>query len=262
MVDPISIEVSYFAATSREASPISQVIKSLATAANVSGHEDDQFRDVAKWISIPENVRQIEAAFNKTQTKNSFPPHFSTPPLAMLALVAASGGTLALLSLYAIWRLRKIPEVEIRRLVYSQRWVRQDEIVQVPPGATVEHTTSRIIGISTTRVNELSTALGFAGTIGPLELAARLSERVSIAVNISEQRSTLQSIKLTNDTPDRYRRYALWNVQHQLTVATLRLDTSEEASSESTKLRWEQRASTAFVSSPTAESLTYREVMI
>jgi hypothetical protein len=79
-----------------------------------------------------------------------------TAGIAAIVMVAVEG--------IAAFRSRivaKLNRVEIRRVVYSQRRVRADPVMQIPPGGKRTFSSSRTVGISSTKSKELSVALGF-----------------------------------------------------------------------------------------------------
>ncbi len=178
---------------------------------------------VGDWARAPEHARQIEAAV----------------------------------------RAGKWSTTEFRRIVYNKRWLRIGEVIQLAPGAAKEHTSSWTVGLSATRVKELSSSLGLHGNVGAAQLAADLSRRITTSVTITGQRSVSETVRLTNDTADRYRRYALWNVEHGIAVDGLAsLERQDDFMNRGNDLRWAPRFSESFIASPTAETMTYSEAAI
>ena len=109
---------------------------------------------------------------------------------------------------------------QVREIVYSQAWGRDDPIVQLPPGAAHEHGYSMTWGISETQTRELAQSLGLKlGKTGAL--TGELSSKFGIATTISEQRSVTDTVKLSNDGTRTYRLYARWFVRHEITVHRL-----------------------------------------
>jgi hypothetical protein len=109
---------------------------------------------------------------------------------------------------------------EVRQVVYTQSWGRDDPIVQLPPGATREQSYSMTFGISETQTRELTQSLGLKfGKAGAL--TGELSSKFGIAATISEQRSATDTVTLRNDGTRGYRLYARWFVRHEISVERL-----------------------------------------
>jgi len=151
----------------------------------------------------------------------------------------------------------KLCNVEFRRVVYSQRWVRNDKIIQMSPGETLKRSTSRTVGISSTKSKELSRSLGFSRTGRAGVLQAQISERIETTVTIHEEHQDTQECGLTNDRTGYYRRVACWYVQHEFAVDALiassvtvdmLADPEWRPSDEAQDLQWVPRESASFVS--------------
>jgi hypothetical protein len=111
---------------------------------------------------------------------------------------------------------------EVRQVVYSQVWRRDDPVVQLPPGVTHEQSYSMTCGISETQTRELAQSLGLKlGRAGAL--TGELSSKFGIATTISEQQSLTHTVTLRNDGAQAYRLYARWFVRHEITVQRLEL---------------------------------------
>jgi hypothetical protein len=116
---------------------------------------------------------------------------------------------------------------EVREVVYSQAWERDDPIVQLPPGATHEQSYSLTCGISETQTRELAQSLGLKlGKAGAL--TGELSSKFGIATTISEQRSLTDTVTLRNDGTQTYRLYARWFVHHEITVQRLEMPEGQD----------------------------------
>lgn len=109
---------------------------------------------------------------------------------------------------------------EVREVVYSQAWGRDDPIVQLPPGATHEQSFSMTCGISETKTRELAQSLGLKLGKGAV-LTGELSSKFGIATTISEERTVTDTVTLRNDGAQSYRLYARWFVRHEITVQSL-----------------------------------------
>ena len=126
---------------------------------------------------------------------------------------------------------------EVRQVVYSQAWGRDDPIVQLPPGATHEQSYSVTFGISETQTRELAQSLGLKlGKAGAL--TGELSSKFGIATTISEQRSVTDTVTLRNDGARGYRLYARWFVRHEIIVQ--RLDMAEGRDWPATEQEWQE----------------------
>lgn len=157
------------------------------------------------------------------------------------AVAGTLGGVLfwpagvAVLGYMAMKKMRPGKAGEMREVVYSQAWERDDPIVQLPPGATHEQSYSMTCGISETQTRELTRSLGLKfGKLGGL--TGELSSKFGIATTISEQRSVTDTVVLRNDGTQTYRLYARWFVRHELTIQ--RLEIAEERDSQKTAKEW------------------------
>ena len=146
------------------------------------------------------------------------------------AVAGTLGGVLfwpagvAMLGYLAAKKMRPGKADEMREVVYSQAWERDDPIVQLPPGTTHEQSYSMTCGISETQTRELAQSLGLKlGKVGAL--TGELSSKFGIATTISEQRSLTDTVTLHNDGAQSYRLYARWFVRHELSIQ--RLETTE-----------------------------------
>lgn len=116
---------------------------------------------------------------------------------------------------------------EVREVVYSQAWRRDDPIVQLPPGATYEQSYSTTYGLSETQSRELAQSLGLKlGNAGAL--TGELARKFGIATTISEQRSVTDTVTLRNDGIRVYRLYARWFVRHEITVQRLEIPDGQD----------------------------------
>jgi hypothetical protein len=128
----------------------------------------------------------------------------------------------AMLGYLAVKKMMPGKTGEMREVVYSQSWERDDPIVQLPPGATHEQSYSMTCGISETQTRELTKSLGLKfGKLGAL--TGELSSKFGIATTISEQRSVTDTVVLRNDGTQAYRLYARWFVRHELTIQRLEI---------------------------------------
>jgi hypothetical protein len=175
----------------------------------------------------------------------------------------------AMLGYLAMKKMRAGKAGELREVVYSQSWGRDDPVVQLPPGATHEQSYSITSGISETQTRELAQSLGLKlGKAGVL--TGELSSKFGIATTVSEQRTVTDTVTLRNDGTQTYRLYARWFVQHEIIVQ--RLEMPEGQDWPGTRQDWQEvlngtigqykRSLLCRVSfmSPTTGVLTYCEV--
>jgi hypothetical protein len=142
--------------------------------------------------------------------------------------------------------LSKLTRVEFRRVVYSQQWVR-DPVMQIPPGSKQAFSSSRTIGISTTKSRDLSLALGFKHA-GRVDLGADISKRIETTVTVHKEQSDTRTREFMNPRDGYYRRIACWYVQHVLVVDAL-ITSSAGTSSPAAlaqSLQWVRRESVSF----------------
>jgi len=115
---------------------------------------------------------------------------------------------------------------ELRLLVYSVRWRRKDPVTQLPPGATYEitHTVSTGLSIehSQTLANSLGLDLGGKASGLQTTLSYKLQQQFGLKLNITQAEETSAKLILSNPSNDSYRAFALWQVDHLLSVKTLR----------------------------------------
>jgi hypothetical protein len=116
---------------------------------------------------------------------------------------------------------------ELRRVVHSVRWRRQDPVIQLPPGATHEATHSITTGLTIERSMQLARSLGIGlsgKSVGiESQLSAQINKSFGINLAMTAQREDTRTLTLVNQSKNRYRRFALWNLEHQFTVAALDL---------------------------------------
>ena len=112
-------------------------------------------------------------------------------------------------------------EPEVRMLIYSQLWQRDDPIVQLPPGAAQEKSYTVTTGIEQAHTRELARSLGLK-TCDAVALSASLATRFSTQVTLKAQESHTVTLRLQNDGAERYRLFARWSVIHRLEVVSVR----------------------------------------
>lgn len=120
---------------------------------------------------------------------------------------------------------------ELRRLVYATRWKRKDPVTLLPPRSVYEMTYSVTTGLSIEHSETLAKSLGIntGGKFPGLEtrLNSHLSRELGIKFDVTSQVDRSTKLTLTNPSDDHYRLFALWHVDHQITVDALELPMSE-----------------------------------
>jgi hypothetical protein len=153
-------------------------------------------------------------------------------------------------SLHLPFRTENQPLHELRRLVYSARWQREDPVVQLPPGSTHEMTHSVTTGLSVEHSQMLAKSLGLSvggDTAGfPARLSSQLQEDFGFRLNITAQKERSTKLTLTNQSSDCYRLFALWHVDHRITVDVLDLPVRRGLSRE-LRPAWAPRGDVQFV---------------
>lgn len=102
--------------------------------------------------------------------------------------------------------------------VFVSLWQREDPLTQYPPGVSGEVTIRARLGISQERTRELAQSFGITGGDNRMQLSAQLSHKSATKVSLLEEIDVSRSIKLTNDSTNRYRRFAIWQSLHRLSV--------------------------------------------
>ena len=138
---------------------------------------------------------------------------------------------------------------ELRRLVRSTRWRRNDPVTQLPPGATHEMTHSVTTGLSVEYSQKLADSLGLSlgGNVSGIQarLSSQVQQEFGLSLDITSQEQHSTTLTLTNPSDTRYRVFALWHVDQRISVDALTVWTSRPRS----RLRpaWESRGSLEFV---------------
>jgi hypothetical protein len=113
-----------------------------------------------------------------------------------------------------------LPLIDIRRLVYSQYWRREDPILQLPPGAEEKVSVSLMSGMTEMRSREFSSSLGFKTTT-PVELSGELAAKFGFQISVTSETTVNRERTLRNPSNSKDWRFALWSVIHRLEVSTL-----------------------------------------
>jgi len=151
---------------------------------------------------------------------------------------------------------------ELRRVVHAARWRRQDPVLQLPPGATHEVTYSVSTGLTVERCQTLAESLGLGiggGAVGvQARLSSELKQKFGFRLEITAQEERLRKLTLSNPSDVRYRRFALWHVDHRISIAALDVTVGQEPSGR-LHSTWAPRAELEFVT-PDEPFVTYVEI--
>src|SRR5262249_8414624 len=150
--EPVTIFTGYFEAESAGSQPTGVVLRRLDDLVTGKRPHWKEFRAVWRWLDSSEDTKKIRLELQRDIYRANIATAAKMDPAAALAMKGINW----------TFRRRKAEHVEVRRLTYAQQWLRDGEIIQVAPGATKEHTSSRIFGISTTQTKDLSAALGLS----------------------------------------------------------------------------------------------------
>ena|ERR1039457_238430 len=151
---------------------------------------------------------------------------------------------------------------ELRRVVHAVRWQRQDPVIQLPPGSTLEVTHSVTTGLTVERSQMLAKSLGLSTGTNAAGVQARLSSQLNrefrLQLDIRAQEEKTRKLTVTNESAAHYRRFALWHVSHRITVDALDVPIHEECSTPCFAT-WVRRGDVEFVLGA-HPFLTYTEV--
>lgn len=142
---------------------------------------------------------------------------------------------------------------ELRRLVHSVRWRRDDPVIRLPPGSTSGMTCSSTTGLSIERsmtlANSLGITLGGASAGVSARLNSELQSQFMLQLNITAENSKTNTITLQNSSHDHDILYAVWHKEYSIAVTALdvgpfNLILADEAPDP----RWRTRGYVEFVS--------------
>ncbi len=114
---------------------------------------------------------------------------------------------------------------ELRRMVHSVRWRRSNPVIKLPPSTEHETTHSITTGLSVEHSQALARSFGLSlgGNARGVQsqLSSHLQEQFGLRLDITSQEQRSTKLKLNNPSSDRYRLFALWHVDHRITIAHL-----------------------------------------
>lgn len=116
---------------------------------------------------------------------------------------------------------------ELRRLVHAERWQRNDPVIQLSARASYEVTHSVTIGLTAERSRTLSKALGLnlGGNVPGIqaEISSLLTQEFGLRLAITAQQEKTKALRLSGQETNPYTKYALWHIDHRITVSALEL---------------------------------------
>ena len=116
---------------------------------------------------------------------------------------------------------------ELRQLVHCVRWRRKDPVIQLPPDASHELAHTVTTGLSLEQSQTLTESLGLdlgGKAVGlQAKLSYKLQEQFGLQLSITATEETSTKLTLSNQSKDRYRIFALWQVDHRLSVYSLKV---------------------------------------
>lgn len=114
---------------------------------------------------------------------------------------------------------------ELRRVVHSVRWQREDPVIQLSPGSTFRTSLSVMTGLTVERSQLLASSLGLGlkGKVTGIQaqLSSQMSQEFGLKLDITAQRQEVRELTLTNESRECYRLFALWHVDHRISVDAL-----------------------------------------
>jgi hypothetical protein len=114
---------------------------------------------------------------------------------------------------------------ELRRLVHYVRWRRRDPVTQLPPGSSRELMHSLTTGLSVEHSQDLAGSLGLSlGSKAPsiqAQLSRQLKQTFGFKLDITAREEISTKLMLANQSTDRDRLFALWHIDHMVTVDAL-----------------------------------------
>jgi hypothetical protein len=271
--NPVIISQDFFYAGVDKPSP--QAVEAIRLILSGSTEVSSRFPEIVAWARKGAQQLQLLKARNMSTGQKvgvvvagagAVAAIVATGGAAGVAGVAAAGtaltgaGTIA--SGAAALRSRmvtKLSRAELRRVTYSQRWVR-DPVMQIPPGGKRTFSSSRTSGISTAKSRDLSLALGFSHK-GRVDIGTQLSKRLSTTVTVSKELAHTSGYEFSNSRSGYYQRVACWYVQHEFAVDALMASSTNAPSpaAQAQGLQWISRESASFTD-PYAGQATYHDV--
>jgi hypothetical protein len=178
------------------------------------------------------------------------------PVITAITAAGTVGGSVAAVRSRIVTRRSS---AELRRVIYSQRWVR-DPVMQIPPGGKRTFSSSRTTGISNAQSKDLSLALGFSHA-GRVDIGTQISRRVSTTVTVNKEQADTSGYEFNNNRSGYYQRVACWYVQHEFAVDALVASSASGPSPAppAQGLQWISRGSASFTD-PYAGQATYADV--
>jgi len=141
--------------------------------------------------------------------------------------------------------------LELRRLIYSKRWEREDPVIQLSAGSSLEVTHRVRVGLNMERTQTLAKALGMRIGGSVAEIGSHLEQQLEVRLEISSEEERTKALSLTPGI--RPRRFAIWDIAHQVKVEALDIVTDPFGTVRS---RWLPRGQVEFVANSNAVTIT------
>jgi hypothetical protein len=189
--------------------------------------------DASAVIKVTQTSTSVEIKFNDDSIeikRKRWRPTAQLYYMSEAALRASGGDPIDLAELHQVVNLLNIPYKELRRLVHYARWRRKDPITQLPPGSTQEMMHSVTTGLSVERSQALAGSLGLNLGVDmtgvQAKLSSQLQQELGFKLDITAQEEMSTKLTLTNQSNDHYRLFALWHIDHLITVDALSVPTT------------------------------------
>lgn len=111
--------------------------------------------------------------------------------------------------------------MELRRVRYARRWVRDEALPHVPAGASYAEAFTLRVGASESATKDLSMLLGASGKFGLATINRQLTERLGRTITVIRQTESTKTLTLTNDRSGFDRIFAIWHLHYELEIDVL-----------------------------------------
>lgn len=150
---------------------------------------------------------------------------------------------------------------ELRRLVHSVRWRRDDPVTRLPPGSTAEMTSSETTGLSIESSVTLANSLGIDIGGSPAGVSAKLNSELRsqfmLQLNITSEHSKTNTLTLQNNS-ENDTLYALWHKQYSIAVTAMDVGPFNFILCDTVKPHWPSRGYVEFDSEDRAHITSMR----
>lgn len=136
-------------------------------------------------------------------------------------------------------------------LYYTKSWRRDDPVTQLPPGASLQRQVELKLGASASEYEDLSMHLEIDISPGLGRLSTELNRKIGLRGSLKMERTTTETLSLTNPSDSLYRRFAFWHVVDTISICRL--------SSKKNRLFWFEAERVEIVASSSI-SITYHDI--